>query len=221
MLPAKKNHSKPPPQVNRILLLLFEASALSRENGFDIWQLAVDVDTLRETGASFACVQALALRGLITLAVEVTDPGRKLRRFKHKGGVVCTTRMCAVLTTQGARLMRNQGIQPEPTEGLQPNPQSPGVSPEAPGWDSRRRELRLGTVVLKHFRQKAESQELIMSSFQEQRWAFRIDDPLPPKEEMDRRRRLQMTIANLNRALKHIRFGGDGTGDGVCWRFVA
>jgi hypothetical protein len=97
-------------------------------------------------------------RGPREFSVEVTEPGCNLRRFKHKGGVVCTTRMSAVLTTQGARLVRNQAIQPEPTQSLQPNPQSPGVSHEAPGWDSGRRELRLGTVVLKHFRQKAEAQ---------------------------------------------------------------
>jgi hypothetical protein len=78
----------------------------------------------------------------------------------------------------------------------------------------------LGGRIVKQFSQPAESQEIILAAFQEQDWAERVDDPLPPRSGINAKRRLHDTICNLNRHQKEasIHFFGDGTGRGVCWQ---
>jgi hypothetical protein len=86
-----------------------------------------------------------------------------------------------------------------------------------PIWDESRRELRVGELVVKRFRQPAADQEIVLAAFEEEHWPPRIDDPLPPKAGQDSVRRLQNTVTNLNRAhRKHlIRFGGGGDGRSI------
>jgi len=74
-------------------------------------------------------------------------------------------------------------------------------------------------LVIKRFRQKRRDQETILAAFEEQGWPPRIDDPLPGREGLDRRRHLRDTTDNLNRHQQHrlIKFMGDGTGQGVPW----
>jgi hypothetical protein len=59
----------------------------------------------------------------------------------------------------------------------------------------------------------------LLAAFEEQHWARRIDDPLPPGR-VDRKERLHDTIKRLNRHQRHrlLHFGGDGTSEGVYWR---
>jgi len=70
-------------------------------------------------------------------------------------------------------------------------------------WDAERRELRVGAVLVKRFRQQAADQLTILAAFQEEGWPPRI-------------------IANLNRAHKVtlIRFGGGGDGQSIMWRWI-
>lgn len=74
--------------------------------------------------------------------------------------------------------------------------------------------------LVKQFRQPSAVQELILSAFEEQRWACRIDDPLPPKTGQDCKRRLADAICrlNLHQVTRLLNFVGDGTGRGVMWR---
>lgn len=50
-----------------------------------------------------------------------------------------------------------------------------------PFFDSDRHELRVGTIVVKHFTQRSDAQEIILASFQEENWCQSIDDPLTCK----------------------------------------
>jgi hypothetical protein len=61
-----------------------------------------------------------------------------------------------------------------------------------------------------------------LSAFQEDGWPHRIDDPLPPLDDIEPKCRLHDSIKRLNRHHKDrvIRFRGDGTGEGVCWEYV-
>jgi hypothetical protein len=96
------------------------------------------------------------------------------------------------------------------------------VSAPKPQWDAVYRELRVGKCVVKEYRVPSLNQESILLAFQEEGWPHRIDDPLPPQENIEPKCRLHDTIKRLNRSQKNplIRFRGDGTGEGVCWEYT-
>src|SRR5947209_1865553 len=73
------------------------------------------------------------------------------------------------------------------------------ASGRVPFYDSDRRELRVGEIVIKCFTQGSDAQEVILTTFQEENWARRIDDPLPGKEGQERKQRLRTAVTNLNR----------------------
>jgi len=93
------------------------------------------------------------------------------------------------------------------------------VAAETPHWDGKRRILWLGDEVVKEFRGPARNQERILSAFEEDGWPGGIDDPLPPKGDIDPKYRLGFTIGRLNKHQRRplIKFYGNGTGRGVCW----
>ncbi len=89
-----------------------------------------------------------------------------------------------------------------------------------PAWDKARRILVFAGAVIKRFNWPARNQELILTAFEEMGWPERIDDPLPITEGISQKDRLHDTIKCLNRKrlVKSIRFAGDGSGQGICWR---
>lgn len=94
-----------------------------------------------------------------------------------------------------------------------------------PAWDGPRRELRWGDFILKRIRQGGRDQVRLLEAFARQQWAQRVHRPLPRKGRMSvaaYKAWLHRTITNLNRhhRLRLIRFGGDGTGEGVLWHLV-
>jgi hypothetical protein len=88
-----------------------------------------------------------------------------------------------------------------------------------PCWNSMRRQLCLGDIVVKHFRVPAAMQQLILSAFEEECWPEHIDDPLPGSGDIDTHTRLHDTIHRLNghQTNRLLRFRGNGNGTGVCW----
>lgn len=91
-----------------------------------------------------------------------------------------------------------------------------------PTWDPDLRELRVGEVVIKRFRQPARNQVTVLASFQELLWPRRIDDPLTGDCDVEPKRRLRDTVFALNR--NHVTanllvFEADGTGTGIIWRW--
>ena len=91
-----------------------------------------------------------------------------------------------------------------------------------PHWDHDCRELRFGSYLVKQFKVPAENQELILSAFEEEGWPPHLDDPLPPRPELDSKQRLHDAINRLNRNQKRrlIRFHGDGNGQGLRWELL-
>ena len=57
----------------------------------------------------------------------------------------------------------------------------------------------------------------VLDVFEEESWPDRIDDPLDPSKTKDQQR-LHQAIRRLNENLDLIRFGADGTGEGVIWQ---
>ena len=91
-----------------------------------------------------------------------------------------------------------------------------------PTWDPELRELRVGALVVKRFRQPARNQVTVLASFQELRWPRRIDDPLTGNSDVEPKRRLRDTVFALNR--NHVTpnvlvFEADGTGTGIIWKW--
>ncbi|MDA1051990.1 MAG: response regulator [Planctomycetota bacterium] len=88
-----------------------------------------------------------------------------------------------------------------------------------PSWQLATKELIFGGVLIKQFSRASENQECVLAAFEEEGWPPRIDDPLPPRDEVDMKERLRATVRSLNhRHLQEvIRFYADGTGTGYRW----
>lgn len=97
----------------------------------------------------------------------------------------------------------------------------PGLQPR---YDARSGQLWLGDTLLKTFRRADSNQEKTVCAFEEEDWPELIDDPLPPKGEIDPRERLRDTLYALNQslgatagppALYRLKFRADKSGEAV------
>jgi hypothetical protein len=94
-----------------------------------------------------------------------------------------------------------------------------------PHWDADARQLWLGGVLLKEFRQPAQNQTALLDAIEARGWVIgHVSNPLPrerDESETEAQERLHETIKNLNRGMppRTIRFRGDGSGRGVWWEF--
>lgn len=186
------------------------------------WDFAVDLYELWAAGLTSADLRLLLLQGHVASATEVRSSASGRRRFRRHHGLRFTASTCFVLTDAGAaHAERVLGFVAEWGSAGYGSPGPVGLTPaERPRWEAATRTLYVGGCVVKRLRQPASVQELILASFEEEGWPERLDDPLPPRPELDPRARLQDAIRNLNRALACpvLRFGGDGTGTGILWR---
>jgi hypothetical protein len=195
------------------LRLLLEAYACARDLGCDLWEFAVEIDTLRGHGVTNSQLRWLLKKGYTAQAVERTKSHASRRSFRHVTSPCLEAQACFVVTEAGIAFASTGQLPGD--NGLK------HLAPK-PTWDGELRELRLGEVIVKRFKQPAGNQELILGAFQEEDWPARIDDPLPPAKGQDGKRRLHSTISNLNRRQENalIHFHGGGNGKSVCWRLL-
>jgi hypothetical protein len=169
----------------------------------------VEVILLQQLGATAGDLRWLIYEGYAHHALERTTSPDKRRIFGPLDPAVFTDRSCVVLTQAGAGVARSL------------SPQGPAL-PEVPCYHRERGELLVCGLLVKRLRQPALDQRLLLfNAFQDQHWPFRIANPLSPHELPDHRKvRLNHTIYRVNQhqANSLIRFGGDGTGDGVIWQ---
>ena len=60
----------------------------------------------------------------------------------------------------------------------------------------------------------------VLAAFEEANWPRQMDDPIPPKDDMESKRRLGDTVEALNDnhvTEEKMYFGADGTGEGIRW----
>ncbi len=199
---------------------LSRARLYAVETRSDIWDFAVEISRLRADGLSDCDLRWLIRKQFVAHAREITLQGRDGREFQSTGDLTFSRRTCFVLTEEGAANAESTtASQTAPsTLGEQDHNSSNGL----PHWDDDSRILRLDERLVKRFKWRAMNQELILSAFHEDGWPTRIDDPLPPKPELDSQRRLSDTIRSLNRKQQNhlIHFRGDGTGEGITWEVV-
>lgn len=205
--------------------VLLEAVDYATKTSGKRWEFAVGVRELMRLGLSANDLRFLVRLKYIDHATEVMTAGGTGRQFRAADDLRITRQSCFVLTQLGLDASLGQAAVWE--EGGDECPMTirfcsdvlKGDACSAPRWDSARRTLSWGGMVVKEFKRRAINQEVVLSAFQEDGWPARIDDPLAPQPSMDRKRRLNHTIKCLNhrriRAL--IRFRGDGTGQGVVW----
>jgi hypothetical protein len=172
------------------------------------WEFALEMRALERAGTDHSDLRALICRGLIEHRLETSAPRVRRRTFRSIANLRFTRTSCFALSDWGLAIS---------THATNNN----GLAANAllPVWDSHCRELRLGRVVLKRFRQPAKNQEAILAAFQEEGWPARIDSPIPGAFGHDSTAQLHDAVKRLNQQHpRFIRFECDGSGEGVMWR---
>jgi hypothetical protein len=202
-----------PSRLRNAMPLLFDASNCARHIGKDVWEFAVELDALQAAGLSGSHLRWLICQRFVRHADEVPRT-HGLRKWRRRSGLCLSSRTCFILTPEGEEFLRSWSNGDRTAARQQPE--------GTPVWDGRRRELRVGSAIVKRFQQPASNQELVLAAFQEEEWPPRIFDPLPPVRDQDTKRRLHSTINNLNRGHDQpiLRFHGGGDGLSISWRLL-
>jgi hypothetical protein len=209
-----------PVSLTRGSTLLLEAYRVAADMGCDPWQFAVEIEELRTAGLTNNALRWLLQKGYVRHAAEVLDAVSAERTFRTTLGRTFTPAACFLLTELGLHFAE-AFVTPQPS-AARTRQCDPPPSVAVPVWDSDRQELRVGSELVKQFKVPARNQETILATFQEESWPVRVDDPLPPLDGVDPKRRLHETITSLNRNQKAplLTFHGDGSGQGVRWSFA-
>jgi hypothetical protein len=208
------------------LSLLLMAFRYAKDLQCSVWNFGIEIKTLQAVGLTNSDFRWLINKGYAQHGTELTAGEVDQRRFRRGKDQKLTRKSCFVLTEAGA-FFAAQACAGHPQSNRSANGDvlSKGGSPDlrGPRWDGGRRELWLGSHLIKQFRQPAPSQERILEAFEEEDWPLFIDDPLSPEPGLDSKGRLHETIHNMNRHQKHrlIRFFGDGSGERVCWEPIS
>lgn len=214
------DHLAPP------LRQLRQALRYAAEQVCQPWDFAVEVQELKAAGGTLTDVRWLVAKGLVEHREELTQPGDAVRSFRPLSPVEFPERTCLILTDAGCGLLDTFPLlAPSP---LSSAPSSSGsavslpvaASISVPSWDRNTRELRFQGVIIKRYHVPAACQEQVLDAFEEEGWPEWIDDPLPPVQNIDGKRRLSSTIKALNRnqAKALLRFHSNGQGRVVFWR---
>lgn len=200
--------------------LLREAACYARELDRDVWEFAVEIDTLLAAGLTRNELRWLCLKGYASHAVETTRPNARHRRtFARRDSAAFSPLTCFVATAAGLDYAEREGLLITCTP-CKPGPAERASAAEVPAWNPTSRTLHLGGMLVKEFKVPAGNQEIVLSAFEEEGWPPHIDDPLPPAPGLDAKRRLHHTIQRLNQNQKSrlIHFFGNGNGRAVRWR---
>jgi hypothetical protein len=169
---------------------------------------ACHIQFLRQQGVFDATLRRLIDQGFVDHRLETPSRSATRRIFKRTQSNHFTQASCFVLTEAGVLHAESFALR--------------GVKrmPVTPVYVSQLRTLVFVGVLVKEFHRPSANQELLLRALQEQQWERRMDDPLPPLEGMDAKKRLSDTVYHLNKHQKHrlILFACDGTGTGLTWR---
>lgn len=212
------------PHLHEAFALLLQAHEYALELSQGTWDFAVELQALRETGLTNSDLRWLVGRGYVEHALEITSPNDRTRQFRRTALVTVSDSTCLVLSRAGVCVARDVcgGDAVIAMAGARGKLIVAERVVHQPRWDCQRRQLKVGTDVVKEFKLPSPNQETVLMAFEEEGWPPRIDDPLSPLPQLDPRRRLHDTIKALNRKQKRdlIRFMGDGSGEGVRWELT-
>ena len=207
------------------LVRLWHAYDFARDAHAALWDFAVEIGRLYETGLTTSDLRWLLAKGFVQHGDETSVYRDAHRSFAPSDGFNFLATTCFVLTEKGAVFVSHvMNATPAPgdaTSLLVPVQIAKHASTLLlPLWDPLRRQLSLGDVIVKRFAVPARNQQLILSAFQEEGWPQHIDDPLPGNDKGTCKARLHDAINRLNgkQLDPSIRFHGNGHGNGVFWR---
>jgi hypothetical protein len=192
-----------------------------------VWDFAVELPVLRDARLTNSDLRWLVGMGYVEHALEVTGPSDRTRQFRRTTLLTLSDATCLVLSPAGADVAQDacggaSVIEIASARMAGRRLTAADSVPAQPRWDCQRRQLRVGTGIVKEFKLPSPNQETVLMAFEEEGWPPRIDDPLSPLPQLDPRRRLHDTIKALNRKQKRdlIRFMGDGSGEGIRWELT-
>ena len=214
------------------LQLLLRARVYAVDAKMGVWEFALEIEEFYKFGLDVSDLRWMVAKGLVKHAVEVSACGDPQRSFESRNGLKFERNSCFVISDSG--IEESSAIQNQIPLFHRPNPtamnrctwgeesrstSSPDLHP-VPTWDSVSRELHYGRYLVKRFRVPAQNQELSLEVFEEEGWPECIDDPIPPKQNIDSKTRLHDAINRLNGSQINpaIRFFGSGNGKGIGWR---
>ncbi len=205
-----------PEKVKPALVALLEACDYAEDTESDRWDFAIGIGHLRELGLTPTDLRWLARKRYVEHAREVTRLEDDERDFRPTGNLSFCRRTCFVLTETGISKL------------ICGRPGDERLNSVGKGeaafvrWYPESRKLLVNGKLVKRFKWPAVNQETVLTAFQEEDWPERIDDPLPPRDELNSKRRLADTIKCLNRRQTNslIHFRGDGTGEDIVWELV-
>ncbi len=225
------------PAVCATLKRLREANKSAIDCGRDPWDFAVELSQFLDSGIGTHMLRVMISQNWITHMREVPGRSKYRREFEPESEMVLSKQSCFLITQKGLKIARQ--LTPQGPTSMTKNDsriengsvsksnlahlnseadtQMDSAGYPIPCWDRKRRELRIGGVVVKKFKWPAENQEQVLEAFEEEGWPPRIDDPLIRHPKIDPKRRLHDTLKCLNRKQVHeyVKFRGDGTGRGV------
>lgn len=208
------------PHMVRALELLLEARKRAEQTGCPAWEFAVELSQFHCAEVTVTDLRWLCRQGYVDVGMEITGESDAQRRFNRLPNLRFSGSCCFVLSESGLHLAR-RCLRQTPLNGALFLDPSGGESSTTtkPVWDRARQRLTFHGILVKHFRQPAANQSLLLETFEEEGWPVRIDDPLPQAGVVCPKRRLHDTILALNRNQHRrlIRFHGDGSGEGVRW----
>jgi len=148
--------------------------------------------------------------------------GQGLAPLKHVQSLILTDESCFALNDKGcafADAFLADALLPQVESAFHAARNRLLVGMLVPAFRPEERIFTWGEHLLKHFRQPAPNQELILAAAEEQDWPEWFDDPLPPSGGRDPKLVLHNTIKDLNRRQLEtlVHFKGDGSGQRVGW----
>jgi hypothetical protein len=203
-------------RLNGALNLLLEAYESAQEIREDPWQFAVQLAEVKAAGTSDTALRVLAHDGYVLHRHETTRLSAPRRTFRRVSNLAFSEHTCLVLSPLGAAILRDVRAEPLPPRPGQAGP----PEEERPYWDRNRRLLFYRGRLVKGFSGKVGNQEVIVASFQELHWVWRIDNPVPGKgTDLPAAARLEEAVKDFNRSQVHrlLRFRAIDEGRAVLW----
>jgi hypothetical protein len=199
-----------------------QAKTYADQFGRDVWDFAIDIESLRQAGVTTNDLRWLLYEGYIEHSHERPSRRRGRRVFHRAANLVIDDRSCFVLTPQGlqrTRAIHGPAARNGPGRAVTSRTDRVKAGPAAhPYWDARGHTLYWAGRLVKHFKADAPYQEAILNAFQVAKWPAVVTVRLLGDSDCFSKDRVRNTIRNLNRvAGPHLAFHQEGNGGRVRW----